>query len=68
MVCYVYMYVFMYVWMVCMYGMYVCMYVCMSVYALSRSGCMKLLVGCPGGAKTYLEPDHRLIRAQIEGK
>ena len=47
--------------------MYACMYVCMYV-SLYRSGCMKLLLGCAGGVKLYLEPDQRLIRAKIESE
>ena len=33
-----------------------------------RSGCHKLLLGCPGGRAVYLEPDHRLLRVLHEGK
>lgn len=32
-----------------------------------RSGCHKLLLGCPGGRALYLEPDHRLLRILHEG-
>jgi hypothetical protein len=32
-----------------------------------RSGCHKLLLGCPGGRALYLEPDHRLLRVEHEG-
>lgn len=32
-----------------------------------RSGCHKLLLGCPGGRALYLEPDHRLLRVLHEG-
>ncbi len=31
-----------------------------------RSGCMKLHLGCPGMRSLYLEPDHRLLRPNIE--
>lgn len=32
-----------------------------------RSGCHKLVLGCPGGRALYLEPDHRLLRPLHEG-
>ncbi len=33
-----------------------------------RSGCHKLVLGCPGGRPMYLEPDERLLRVAYEGR
>lgn len=33
-----------------------------------RSGCYKLVLGCPGGNVRYREPDHLLLRTVDEGR
>ena len=34
----------------------------------TRSGCLKLVLGCPGIRGLYLESDHRLLRTKMEGR